>query len=259
MLELLVSKAIFSWLLALVGVRLGLWFAQSFSPKREAGRTLKEALVVPATGNLKLAVIAAFAAVTFYFLDASEAIATLFAALPELFPLPKGFLYDLAVVIFGIALVVEAVELQSYKHDLADAKSKNWLYAAIAARAFLYLSLIVLLTLDHQHRFLSEYVGVSSNLSDGPAFLQYLYLNPGFVPLLAFATLANLVHNHRHTLLAQQGVNKAIQTIAIVVIVGITLSLIALQVLSATAALVALASVAFIEWDKMRWLEKKMA
>lgn len=255
--ELLFNRAIFNWLLCLVGIRLGLWFALSFSPKPTAHSTLKEALAIPASRKLKLAVITAAAAVACYFTDASKGIAAPFDAIPDDFLLPAGFLYDLALVVMGIVIVVEVVDLHHYKQFSVE-KSRRWFYPYIAIRTLTWLLLVALLTVDHHFRFLSEHLDASKVISDDPLCMQYLYMNPGFLPLLAFATLAHLVHNHHKTLMAEQIVKKKIQTTGTVIIAYITVSLIALEVLSVTAALVGLAFAAFDKWNVMRSLRKDM-
>ena len=259
MFESVESKAIFSWLHALVTVCVVLWYALGSSQKQVAGRTLKEALVLCTSGNLRLGVIATLAVAASYYFDASNAFVTLFGAIPEELLLPAGFLYDLAVVVFVIAMVVDVVELQSYKHDLADAKSRNRLYASMTIRAITFLTLIGIVTFMQFSHLLWNVSDISVVISSQSSVTQYLYMNPGFIPLIALVTLAHLVHNHRRTIMAEPAVNKTIQTTCAVVIAYITVSLVALQVLSATAALVVFAFVAFDEALKMKSLIKKIA
>ena len=93
----------------LVGLRLGLWFALSFSPKPSAGKTINEVLAEPVSRYLKL-LIATFAAIASYFLDASEAW-RLYLSLHLSFTARKFSLRS-SDVVFGNGYVVEAVELQ---------------------------------------------------------------------------------------------------------------------------------------------------
>ena len=252
------NRAIFYWLLCLAGIRLGMLFVLSFSPKPEVGKTLTEVPALPVSINLKLTLVTLSAAAACYFFDVSKVLSVPFVAIPEVFLLPAGFLYALSIVVVGIVIAVGTAELHYYM-QLAVEKSRKWFYLSMAMHALRWLMHVALLTVYLHVHFLSEYIDFSDALSDDPLWIQYLYLNPGFLPLLAFAVAAYLVHNHHKTLLAEKVTKKKIQTACTVLIAYITVSLIALEVLSVTAALVGLALAACNEWVNMKSLRKRIS
>lgn len=253
MFESLESKAIFTWLLSLVTIGLVLWYALGFSHRQAAGTTLEEALARRAPSYIRLGVIATLAAAASYYFSASNALVTLFIALPEALLVPAGILYDLTFTVVCIDIVCAIEVAMSYRRLMKDRKSRRTLHLVTAGYAVAIFVCLVMFTLLG---------GVGFQASDDSLrsqFFQILYSNPGFFLLLAVGHIANDAYNHQQTLLANQTVQNSIKKIHVLVIAYITVSLIALQVLSVTGALIVLAFLSFEEWDKMRWLKKKVA
>lgn len=251
MFEYVQSKAIFSWLLSIVIMGLVLWFALGTSQKQVTGKTLAEAMALRVSGNTRVAVIAAVTAAASYFSDVSKAIATLFISIPEALLLPAGTLYDLtrAVMVFAAA---GAVMFQaSYRRRVKNGKSKNIL-PLVGGRTFTLLLVLsasivqdrTAITVQEDHLFSQSW--------------QVYVINPGVLLLIALVYLGNQIYNHPQTLLTEQTRQNSFRKIYVTVIAYVTVSLIALQVLSLTAALIVLSFVAYEEQALMKSLIKKI-
>ena len=251
MLESVESQAILSWLFALVAMGAVLWFVLGFSQKHTTGRTLEEVLAIRASRNARLIVIAALAAAACYFLDVSKPIAILFIPVPEAFLEPAGILYDLTFSVICFT-VVASVEFQlSYARLAPEHRSRNIL-VLIGSRTYgllLFLALSLLLGLGgvrvEEENFVSRH-------------LQHFVMNPGAFLLISLVTLGNQLLNHRQVLLAKRTVQDSLQKIHVIVISYVTVSLVALHVLSVTAAFVVFTLFSFDEWYMMREQKKKL-
>ena len=242
MFESVESKAILSWLFALVIMGLVLWYALGFSQKQVAGVTLKEALAKRTLGYIRLGVIAALAAATSYYFDASNALVTLFAALPKALLVPADFLYLHSHAFFYFALVGEILIWETYKPLAVDPKTKESTERhPVANLLFMFGFLAVLF-------FSPESLGFE------PRKERHELEHLGAVSLGAVVWLANQIHDYHKTVLTKQTIQKPIQSLYALVITYVTISLIALEVLPSTTALILLAILASCQAVKIFWI-----
>ena len=250
MFESVESQAIFSWILSIVIMGLVLWYALGFFQKQAAGITPKEALAERTPNCNRLGVIATLAAAASYYFDASDALETLFIALPIVLLVPAQFLHDQATVFFYFAVVGELLAAMSYARILVDPKTKESLNP-LALTDLIFVSSI--LPLLFAVLWISpESLGVQrpNNLLGADHL--------GFFSFLVLVMLVNPIYDHRKTALMKPVVQKCILLLYVLLITYAAVSFVALQVLSSTEALIVLVILAMSQTSKIEWLTKRL-